>query len=118
MLKFKIRNCLTLLIVVLKVFMIESRESAIEYYEEKESSARMKLNGKVELNKWKNEELFDKDSEFRHLQNTKPNILSNLLSNLGKCSQFQDCFNCTSYIDDYVNCYWRSGMCTNIGMDT
>lgn len=38
-----------------------------------------------------------------------------IITNLATCSQFTDCFNCTSYMDIYSNCSWESGTCVNMG---
>ena len=30
-----------------------------------------------------------------------------------KCTEYTDCFNCTSYSDKNVDCHWSKGSCTN-----
>ncbi len=44
------------------------------------------------------------------------NLIHTLLF-IETCSKFSDCFNCTTYIDAYVNCFWSKGACVSIGFD-
>jgi len=53
------------------------------------------------INFYENREDFEPNK--RSLQNTNDN----------KCSEFSDCFNCTSYSDKNVDCYWFKGSCMN-----
>lgn len=43
----------------------------------------------------------DKDRKLRNLESSD------------KCPTFSDCFNCTSYSDKNVDCYWYKDGCRN-----